>query len=424
MSLNYNNPLTEKNMLKASFGLEKESLRIDKDGFLSHTKHPFESNRNIDRDFCENQIEIITDVFENADDLYKNLEEIQSYITKSLSELKTGQEFLWNFSNPPYVKGENDIPVASFKGDLKSKELYRNYLAEKYGKKKMLFSGIHFNFSFDDELLKIGFNESGFSDYKQYKNNVYLQLAKQLTKYSWLIVYLMSASPVTDGSFFDDRDLGKTVVTEYSSIRCGKEGYWNDFVPVLKYTTIEEYVKNIQEYINSGRLASVSELYYPIRLKPKGENSLDNLVNSGVNHIELRMLDINPLSPVGIIKEDIYFLHLLIVYLSSLEDIEFDEKEQIEAVENIKNSSLLDDKNICIKSGGKSLSIKEEALKILENTERFFNKHSNKKALQIISYQKDKILKQDNRYAAIVKNKFGNDYVKKGIELSRKYLKA
>ncbi|MGN1466759.1 MAG: glutathione synthase [Ruminococcus sp.] len=424
MSLNYNNPLTEKNMLKASFGLEKESLRIDKDGFLSHTKHPFESNRNIDRDFCENQIEIITDVFENADDLYKNLEEIQGYITKSLSELKTGQEFLWNFSNPPYVKGENDIPVASFKGDLKSKELYRNYLAEKYGKKKMLFSGIHFNFSFDDELLKIGFNESGFSDYKQYKNNVYLQLAKQLTKYSWLIVYLMSASPVTDGSFFDDRDLGKTVVTEYSSIRCGKEGYWNDFVPVLKYTTIEEYVKNIQEYINSGRLASVSELYYPIRLKPKGENSLDNLVNSGVNHIELRMLDINPLSPVGIKKEDIYFLHLLIVYLSSLEDIEFDEKEQIEAVENIKNSSLLYDKNICIKIGGKSLSIKEEALKILENTERFFNKHSNKKALQIISYQKDKILKQDNRYAVIVKNKFGNDYVKKGIELSRKYLKA
>lgn len=424
MSLNYNNPLTEKNMLKASFGLEKESLRIDKNGFLSHTKHPFESNRNIDRDFCENQIEIITDVFENADDLYKNLEEIQSYITKSLSELKTGQEFLWNFSNPPYVKGENDIPVASFKGDLKSKELYRNYLAEKYGKKKMLFSGIHFNFSFGDELLKIGFNESGFSDYKQYKNNVYLQLAKQLTKYSWLIVYLMSASPITDGSFFDDKDLGKTVVTEYSSIRCGKEGYWNDFVPVLKYTTIEEYVKNIQEYINSGRLASVSELYYPIRLKPKGENSLDNLVNSSVNHIELRMLDINPLSPVGIKKEDIYFLHLLIVYLSSLEDIEFDEKEQIEAVENIKNSSLLDDKSIYIKSGGKSLSIKEEALKILENTERFFNKHSNKKALQIISYQKDKILKQDNRYAVIVKNKFGNDYVKKGIELSRKYLKA
>ena len=424
MSLNYNNPLTEKNMLKASFGLEKESLRIDKDGFLSHTKHPFESNRNIDRDFCENQIEIITDVFENADDLYKNLEEIQSYITKSLSELKTGQEFLWNFSNPPYVKGENDIPVASFKGDLKSKELYRNYLAEKYGKKKMLFSGIHFNFSFDDELLKIGFNESGFSDYKQYKNNVYLQLAKQLTKYSWLIVYLMSASPVTDVSFFDYTDIGKTVVTEYSSIRCGKEGYWNDFVPVLKYTTIEEYIKNIQEYINSGRLASVSELYYPIRLKPKGENSLDNLVNSGVNHIELRMLDINPLSPVGIKKEDIYFLHLLIVYLSSLEDIEFDEKEQIEAVENIKNSSLLDDKRIHIKSGGKLLPVKEETLKILENTENFFNKHSYKKALQIINYQKDKLLKQDNRYAVIVKNKFGNDYVKKGIELSRKYLKA
>lgn len=106
---------------------------------------------------------------------------------------------------------------------------------------------------------------------------------------------------------FDDTAIGKDIITPYSSARCSEIGYWNDFIPVLKYNTLTNYICSIQKYVDKELLKSVSELYYPIRLKPHGENSLENLESSGVNHIEFRMLDLNPLSPTGIIKDDIDF---------------------------------------------------------------------------------------------------------------------
>lgn len=222
MSFNFDNQDILKNMYKGSFGIEKESLRVNTDGFLSHTPHPFGHNPHIDRDFCENQVEIVTDAFDDTNSVYNQLSVLHNTVVQKLKHLETGSEILWLFSNLPYVKGESDIPIASFKGSLKGKEIYRKYLAEKYGKKKMLFSGIHFNFSFADELLEYGFKESKMKFFADYKNNFYLELAKKMTKYSWLIVYLTAASPITDGSFFDDSAIGKDVITPFSSARCSE----------------------------------------------------------------------------------------------------------------------------------------------------------------------------------------------------------
>ena len=180
MSFNFDNQNIIKNMYKGSFGIEKESLRVKTDGFLSHTPHPFGHNKHIDRDFCENQIEIVTDVFDDTGSVYSQLSALHNTVVQKLKRLETESEILWMFSNPPYVNGESDIPIASFKGSLKGKEIYRKYLAEKYGKKKMLFSGIHFNFSFADELLDCGFKDSKINSFTDYKNNLYLELAKKI----------------------------------------------------------------------------------------------------------------------------------------------------------------------------------------------------------------------------------------------------
>lgn len=98
----------------------------------------------------------------------------------TLLHLKTGKELMWPFSNPPYVLGEKDIPIASYEGVLRGKELYREYLAGKYGKRKMLFSGIHFNFSFSEKILEEGYRNSTFASLQEYKNQIYLELAKKL----------------------------------------------------------------------------------------------------------------------------------------------------------------------------------------------------------------------------------------------------
>lgn len=421
MSFNFDNQNIINNMYKGSFGIEKESLRVNKDGFLSHTSHPFGSNPHIDRDFCENQVEIVTDVFGDTNSVFNQLSDLHNTVVKKLLNLESGGEILWLFSNPPCVKGESDIPIANFKGSLKGKEIYRKYLAEKYGKKKMLFSGIHFNFSFADELLKCGFYDSKADNFADYKNNLYLELAKKMTKYSWLIVYLTAASPIMDGSYFDDRAIGKSVVTPFSSARCSKIGYWNEFTPILNYNNLESYVNSIQQYIDDGLLKSASELYYPIRLKPQGANSIENLKTTGINHIELRMLDLNPLSPVGIFKEDMDFLHMLILYMTSLADEDFSESEQICAIKNVKQAAEYDDENTFINLDGEKIPLKSAALDVLCDMQRFFEKHNQHNALNIIDYQKNKITDKSKRYVEIIRKNFSKNYVENGIRLSMKY---
>lgn len=209
-------------MLEGKFGLEKESLRVTTKGFLSHTKHPFMGEPHMERDFCENQTELITGVADSAEDAWKQLEALQKKAVKTLLNLKSGKEYLWPFSNPPYVLGEKDIPIADYQGALHGKTLYRKYLAEKYGKRKMLFSGIHFNFSFAKSLLEAGYENSSMETMQEYKNSLYLELAKKVARYSWLIVYLTAASPVFDGSFFHQEEMGKTVLKNLASPRCSK----------------------------------------------------------------------------------------------------------------------------------------------------------------------------------------------------------
>ena len=263
MSFDLNNHKIKDKIFSACFGLEKECLRVDENGFLAHTDHGFD-DEHLQRDFCENQVEFVTDAFDNIKDVCAQLTQLHKTVQKNLAVRKSGREFLWSFSNPPYVKGENDVPIANFVGTWANKSVYRKYLAEKYGRLKMLYSGIHFNFSFNNELIESAFESSGKSDFCSFKNDIYLELAQKSVQYAWLIVYLTAASPVIDCSFINADKIGETVVTYYSSARCSEAGYWNTFVPTLKYGSTEEYVQSIQKYIDEGRLKSVSEIYYPI----------------------------------------------------------------------------------------------------------------------------------------------------------------
>ena len=130
---------------KGKFGLERETLRVDQNGRLSQTAHPFEE-KNLTRDFCENQLEIVTPVFDTIEDAVKSLEELSFRAEKYLNEKG---EFLWLYSNPPFIENEEEIPIAKFDGNESSKHSYRCYLEQKYDKRIMLYSGIHFNLSFE-----------------------------------------------------------------------------------------------------------------------------------------------------------------------------------------------------------------------------------------------------------------------------------
>lgn len=422
MSFDFKNPNIKQHMLEGKFGLEKESLRVTTKGFLSHTKHPFVGEPHMERDFCENQTELITGVADSAEDAWKQLEALQKKAVKTLLNLKSGKEYLWPFSNPPYVLGEKDIPIADYQGALHGKTLYRKYLAEKYGKRKMLFSGIHFNFSFAKSLLEAGYENSSMETMQEYKNSLYLELAKKVARYSWLIVYLTAASPVFDGSFFHQEEMGKTVLKNLASPRCSKIGYWNDFNPILEYGSLESYVESIESYIKTGQLKEAAELYYPVRLKPQGINTLERLKTFGVDHIELRMLDLNPLEPVGIRIEDVQFLQLFLLYLMSLKEEEFLPFEQTMAIRNAKRAAKYEEDSIRIELGWNSaLPVKNAALHMLASMERFFRQFGNQELVEIVRFQEEKLFCPVKRYAVQVRELFEEDYVKDGIRLAEKY---
>lgn len=398
MLFDLNNSNIRNLLKKAEFGIERESLRVNSDGTLAQSKHPFVGDPHIDRDFCENQIEIIGDVFYCPDGINRQLNQIFDEIDERISG---NNELIWPFSNPPKISSEDEIPVAQFGGKLKSKSEYRYYLAEKYGKKKMLFSGIHLNYSFSNQLLKTAYLYGNYSDFDEFRNGVYLRLAKRLTQYSWLVVFLTAASPVADPSIGVESNV-------YSSIRCSEKGYWNDFTPILDYTDLNSYVKSIDKYIDSGNLRAVSELYYPVRVKPRGENSLDALLQKGANHVELRVLDVNPLTRSGIFAEDIRFIQLLILYLSFLPDDEFDDNAQIKSVEDVKAAAVFGNADIKRRA-------KEALNEIKSFTVRYYPEYT-----PIVDYQLNK-LHDGNSYAEIVSREFTDDYMAKGLELARSY---
>lgn len=363
-------------IFKGYFGLERETLRVTSAGRLALSPHPFRS-KHLSRDFCENQLEIITPVCDSVKGALNALGKLDAYARKTIS--KRG-ETLWLYSNPPYFENEDEIPIAQYKGKLSFEYDYRAFLEKRYGKRIMLYSGIHFNFSFRDEFFK---------KQAESKNDLYLRLFKQLSRYSWLLVLLTAASPLYDRSF-DKRKPG-LALNKDASPRSGSKGYWNTFIPVLDYSSINDYVKSAEAYVKSGALYSAHELYLPVRIKPRGENSPENLKKTGIDHIELRMFDLDPLEKLGISEKDLDFAHLLAVYLLSKKDFRFTKALQKEAVKNHQNAARYDLKDVRI---GKK-PIKEAALEVLDKMERYFSSFEDKNEInKILAYEKEKLTKK------------------------------
>lgn len=414
--LHIENNDVKKRILEGNFGLEKESLRIKKDGTLSHSLHPFPDDTHIVKDFCENQTEINTSVHTSAKGAVEELEFHNRRIYERLESLPE-REYLWPFSNPPYIENESDIPVAIFEGIEVSKTAYREYLSAKYGRYKMTFSGIHVNYSFSEKLLEADFQYQKETDYQEYKNRFYLELAQKLAAYGWLLVAVTAASPLLDSSFVEKGVYGQNVFTGMASVRCGEMGYWNEFAPILDYHNISAYADSIRKYVDMGLLKAASELYYPIRLKPAGENNLESLCRNGVNHIELRMFDLNPLVSAGVEEKDIIFAQLLMAWLATAPGQPLSEKEQIQAVQNFKNAARYDLKTVNILTpDGELYSVAHAALKVIDMMKEFYGGLS-LDVEEILQFEYEKFTDADNRYAWRIRKQFGDGYVKKGLEL-------
>ena len=318
-----------KKLLRGNFGLEKENNRVHKDGTLALTPHPIAfGNRTVNpyitTDFSESQVEMITPVFHTVDEAFDFLENIHDIVSLELS--KQG-EYLWTGSNPPVITDELIIPIA--KMDCTQEIEYRYKLAQKYGRKKQLISGIHFNFSFSEDLLQDLYKEQlDHKTFKDFKNEIYLKISRNFNRYRDILVEITGASPVFHDTYNSECLLRAEKLNEDSyylpgihSFRNSMCGYKNRRDYQVSYQSVEEYVKDIRSLVEKHELLSAKEYYHALRLKAgRDEDPLQSLLDHGIQYIEIRLLDLNPLFKVGTSKEILHFIHLFILYMLLLEE--------------------------------------------------------------------------------------------------------
>ena len=421
----------KKLLLKGKFGFELESHRITMDGHLAHTAHPFPGDPHISRDFSEDQIEINTSPYDTAEEAIDAMEGYMAQVQEALCR-KDRQECLWPFSNPPYIKNERDIRIAQYYGEERENTTYREFLSDRYGRYLMTYSGIHVNYSFADELLARNAEIDGVPYDRAYKDRFYVDLAEKAAAYGWVLVALMAASPVMDSSFFQQGVYDGTDFCGMASPRCSELGYWNQFSPMFDYTDLDAYVDKIQSYVDEEMLVAARELYYPIRIKPAGKYSLEALREQGVDHIEFRMYDLHPFSPLGLNLRDVKFAQLFLVWLASFRIERMSGGMQVQAVQNFKNAAHYDldaakvtvpgcicENEICGMPKRFSGSVRETAICILESMRAFFGEFSIE-VRDNVEYQMDKMTDESKRYAVQVRREYGEGFVRRGLGLAQK----
>ena len=163
-------------ILAGSFGIEWESLRAKKNGQLSLTPHPAVfgdklKNPLVTTDFSESQIEIITPPFRTIDEAFDTFSLLSDLVNASIPD----DEYLWFQSIPCILPDDENIPIAQYSKEGADSHEYRLYLAKKYGLKKQMISGVHFNFSFTDDFLrKLNKIYAPELSFQEFRNEVYL----------------------------------------------------------------------------------------------------------------------------------------------------------------------------------------------------------------------------------------------------------
>lgn len=420
--------LSKHQLLDAEFGLEREGLRVTRDGVLSTKPHPSifgdkKENPYITTDFSESQLEVITPVFSTAKEAVDFLDSLYN-----IAVLELGDEYIWPQSMPAITPDDKEIPLAVFSNNSNDQQ-YREYLAAKYSGKKQLISGMHINFSIGEKLLHTLYHQTNQDQALQdFKNDLYLKLTRNYLRYNWLFIYLLGATNMIHKSFEKAcvATLEEVSVETYSnqdatSFRNSICGYQNQQAIKPNYTSIGNYVASIDSYIKNGVLQDIRELYSPVRLKSNGPYATESLMENGIKYIEIRTIDCNPFVKSGLSVNDLNFVHLFLLYCLAKDESIY-ENWQEESESNSKKVAVSgQNPNMMVLKDGKPVSLQdwgveiiEELLELNRQVDLPFERIIQEK-LQVI---KNHELTYSHRISVLCKEK---GYIAAHMELAKKY---
>jgi glutamate--cysteine ligase len=349
-------------------GYEKECLRIDANGVLAQTPHPRALGSKlthpwITTDYSEALLEFITPPSTHLDEPLRFLRDIHRFVTPAL-----GDETMWASSMPCVIGGDASIPLADYGSSHRAmmKRVYREGLGLRYGRHMQAIAGVHYNWSLPDEFWNALYDCCAADGSKQdFISTRYFGLIRNFLRYGWLIPYLFGASPAICESFLQGRksDLhalvpGTLYAEHATSLRMSDLGYQNsaqsnlhvNFNSLAEYTeALETAIRTPDPYyqelgvregdhwkqLSANLLQIENEFYAPMRPKRvSSDRPAKGLRQQGVEYIEMRLFDLNPMVDIGITPEQGSFTDVLLLTCLFRDSPPISAREQGENDEN------------------------------------------------------------------------------------------
>ena len=351
-------------------GVEKEALRVTRDGALVTTRHPPAlgsalTNRYITTDFSEALLEFVTPAYTSTWETLQFLCDIHQFVYQQLDD-----ELLWAASMPCLIEDDEAIPVARY-GDSnvgKMKTVYRLGLGHRYGRSMQTISGVHFNFSLPEEFWgHYQELEKDTSGGQEFRSSSYFGLLRNVRRMGWLVLFLFGNSPAICRCFaegtqadLEEFDKGTLFMPYATSLRMSDLGYKNSTQAALDISLndIDAYVATLLKAVTtpsadfekigvqvdgdyrqiSANTLQVENEYYglirPKRVTRSGEMPSRALKRRGVEYVELRALDVSLADPTGINQNQMRFLEAFLIYCLIKESPPLDAREIAETEGN------------------------------------------------------------------------------------------
>ncbi len=325
------------------FGLEREGLRVSQNGHISQKRHPAKlghalTHPFITTDFSEALVELVTPTFSQVPALWQFLTTLHAELYRTILD---DDELLWASSMPCILRGDQEIPIADYGHShaARLKSLYRAGLGTRYGRSMQTIAGVHYNFSFTESALNCLAQDGHLID----RDSFYLGGLRNLMRLGWLLLYLFGASPAVCKTYLraqprldmlpapETLTASTLYLAEATSLRMSPIGYSNQLLGNLQvsFNTLEAYLTDLRRLLDTeaaytgpqlnGKLLQIeNELYASVRPKQpllaSDERQFNALKRRGIRYLELRLLDLNPFTPLGVTQPQLYFLQTLLVY--------------------------------------------------------------------------------------------------------------
>ncbi|WP_457942159.1 glutamate--cysteine ligase [Vreelandella alkaliphila] len=334
-------------------GVEKEGLRVDANGHIAQTPHPYAlgsklTHPHITTDYSEALLEYITPVYSEPKEALAFLSDLHTFTYHHLEN-----EWIWPGSMPSRLSGNDSVPIADYGSSNVGtmKHVYRKGLDVRYGRIMQAIAGVHYNVSLPDDMwhaLRELENATNIP-FNDYRSTRYFGMIRHFRRHSWLLLYLFGASPAIDKSFLPTGSVPEklqslsddTYYAPYATtLRMSDLGYQNKVQSQLKicFNSLSNYVNTLRHAISTpwpdyeklgvkngdewqqlnANILQIENEYYsdirPKRVAKHNETPSQALEARGVEYIEVRCLDLNPFDPLGVTEAQMRFVDTFLMW--------------------------------------------------------------------------------------------------------------